>query len=960
MKKIFKVLSILFAFACLFTLASCDSKKPVDNNTGDSGNNDSGNNDSGNNDSGNNDSGNNDSGNNGSTDSNKLDYVVEVKSINGKPIKDCAVIFKQDGKTVKQGTTGKDGTITYNLDKNIYNVSVIPAEGYSINSISSNKTDLLGSKIEVVCDAELISSDAPAGTVYTQGDIMYDFTLENTKGDKFNLATLLETKKAVILNFWYADCYWCNQEFPFMQEAYSSSYKLADATTRKYSEDIAILAVNPGIDDNATINNIKSQYGITFDMVLSDKDFASYFSVTAFPTTVIIDRYGLVAEIEGGAITSALKWTDSFDTYISDEYVPKWDGTTGEDGSVVERPKPTIKWPEAGVLESVACGTNKDGSKFEVTFRPEDNKEDAEYSWPWIVSEDGKSIIPSNELIDGSFSMLYFDVTLKENQTLVFDYLCSTEEYDVLYVIVNNSIATSISGISPNKEWEKSYAYTAIENDEYEFCLCYMKDGSTSTGDDKIYINNMRIVDSSDIDKETYIFRECATGNINIVNDTYAKYVTVVYNEEDGYYHVGTKTGPLLLADLISGTNWNGDSLYEMSIEENIVVDGVNYHNLIETYASYANNSSIGYTPVTEELAQALKVITKAYGSAAAASNANQWLELCVYYSAYGTGGKELANPIVGLAPFAAYQFNEYNEASATFDRVIVPRGYVFEFTPTTSGVYKFYSKGELKTDFWLFDSEMNLIAEANNELRSQFIFAYGGGKDPNFVSYNYYEAGTTYYVRACFYDIYEFSTITIAYEYVTETTEILNVVSSGYFTSSDDEMSDIITGGIDVELGADGLYHVTKGAKEDNSLIYCDLTVFTSIFSQSIMEMLELSENPDTPNSQRAFDFRYDELGNPLFNADGNWIDENGNVLVDENGNPISAANGDATAGVRAYIDAYMVKDETSELYGMVVVDEAFAGILQSLMDKYTFAGVDKSWTKLCYYFMYLGPVQE
>ena len=29
---------------------------------------------------------------------------------------------------------------------------------------------------------------------------------------------------------------------------------------------------------------------------------------------------------------------------------------------------------------------------------------------------------------------------------------------------------------------------------------------------------------------------------------------------------------------------------------------------------------------------------------------------------------------------------------------------------------------------------------------------------------------------------------------------------------------------------------------------------------------------------------------------------------------------------------------------------------ILQKLMDKYTFAGVDQSWLKLCYYYDYLG----
>ena len=39
------------------------------------------------------------------------------------------------------------------------------------------------------------------------------------------------------------------------------------------------------------------------------------------------------------------------------------------------------------------------------------------------------------------------------------------------------------------------------------------------------------------------------------------------------------------------------------------------------------------------------------------------------------------------------------------------------------------------------------------------------------------------------------------------------------------------------------------------------------------------------------------------------------------------------------------------------VVVTEELAEILQMLMDKYTFENVDHSWTKLCYYYDYLGP---
>ena len=48
---------------------------------------------------------------------------------------------------------------------------------------------------------------------------------------------------------------------------------------------------------------------------------------------------------------------------------------------------------------------------------------------------------------------------------------------------------------------------------------------------------------------------------------------------------------------------------------------------------------------------------------------------------------------------------------------------------------------------------------------------------------------------------------------------------------------------------------------------------------------------------------------------------------------------------------------EEGDERIGCVIVTEELANILQLLMDKYTFAGVDNSWTKLCYYHEYFGP---
>ena len=80
-----------------------------------------------------------------------------------------------------------------------------------------------------------------------------------------------------------------------------------------------------------------------------------------------------------------------------------------------------------------------------------------------------------------------------------------------------------------------------------------------------------------------------------------------------------------------------------------------------------------------------------------------------------------------------------------------------------------------------------------------------------------------------------------------------------------------------------------------------------------------------------------------------------------------------DMTDAMRAYIEKMLTSETdktalpaevaaelTPEAYGCVLVDSELAAILQILMDTNTFAGVKNSWTKLCYYYEYYGPVAE
>ena len=63
-----------------------------------------------------------------------------------------------------------------------------------------------------------------------------------------------------------------------------------------------------------------------------------------------------------------------------------------------------------------------------------------------------------------------------------------------------------------------------------------------------------------------------------------------------------------------------------------------------------------------------------------------------------------------------------------------------------------------------------------------------------------------------------------------------------------------------------------------------------------------------------------------------------------------------DYTEEMKTYLDD-IITSGSEELKGCVPVTERLAELLQLLLDKYTFENVDNSWTKICYYYQYLGP---
>ena len=948
----------------------------------------------------------------GDDDTKKNNYTIQVVDKNtGKPIPDVSVFIQEDedysGTMYARGKTDANGIVTLACEakyaKYIY-VEGLP-KGYVYDDFYP--LGATGVKIEVGT-ALIPNTGSLANKALALGDVMYDFELTTVGGETVKLSELFASgKKAVMLNFWYTTCTYCIEEFPYIQSAYE-----------QYKDDIEIIGINAFPTDNEKkINTFLSDFAkpgyyteegceLTFPMAVDTLSIQDAFGFTVNPCTVIIDRYGVISMIQVGGVMGERYFTNALAHYTADNYEQELYASIYDLSPMI---KPDIEMsPESEIKDAVVSGDAN------ISFRPETEGEDAEYAWPFIVvDKDGEACIGSTNMdIDSSYAILYVDVELKAGQGIMFDYFASTERInDVLYVLVDGRDIYTISGRPLENEdgsyaqdpWQACCPWVATEDGIYEVAFCYVKDESDKEGEDRVYLDNFRVVDEKDVSVETYIPRYAATDLQT--DNTYANYVDIVLNEKDGYYHVGTEDGPILLAGLIGVNTQFYNKLPEeerttvtikLTSDGEFIMNGKDVYSAFIMYCNYASNARLyGHCPVTPELRTYLEEYVRQNDFI---TDENTWLQLCSYYSAYGTD-EQLEDPIKGLATFSAYDtlVTQPGEAgfknSVTYTQIIMPRGFLYKFVPTESGVYRITSKSSQEVDGWVFTGNFQEWVAQNGGDRILYIDSTMGANerycpelliDPdgdgvyerdfkNVSMVGYFEAGVEYYIDIAYYDVYAAGTFTFDVKYVAESFDVFVEASPGVFTY-EEGVGDIIAGGIDVKICEDkndpryGYYCHLLPNGELGSIVYADFHFTTNIFStQSIKALIE----------EGAFNMKMTAIDREAYVYFKNYYEKDGIAALEKLWGDEFEANWeiyqmddiidgiyhghgpDYTEKMRAYLDKLDDgTDGTSsdivhpERQGCVPVDAELAVMLQALMDKFTFAGVDHSWTKLCYYY--------
>ena len=140
------------------------------------------------------------------------------------------------------------------------------------------------------------------------GSVMPNVLLKDLAGETYTLYDLLAEKKMVMLNFWFIDCPYCVMEFPHLQQVYE-----------QYQETVEVFAINP-YDNRVAVRQFQADMGLTFPILQDDAALSKGFGITGYPTSVVIDRNGVVCLILPGAATDPETFAVMFDFFTAEDY----------------------------------------------------------------------------------------------------------------------------------------------------------------------------------------------------------------------------------------------------------------------------------------------------------------------------------------------------------------------------------------------------------------------------------------------------------------------------------------------------------------------------------------------------------------------------------------------------------------------------------------------------------------
>lgn len=239
-----------------------------------------------------------------------MTYTIEITTGSGMALEGIGIYIYTDetlGELVWFAKTDDKGVVTFTDAASDSYVAVLDGvpEGYPVE----DQYPLTGETTKIVLGNEIVEVDDLDGITLNLGDMIIDYTFTAVDGTQYRISDLLQEKNAVVLNFWYLECAPCKMEFPYLQEAYE-----------KHSDKVEVLALNPVNTDEEEVAQFQEEQELTFPMAVCDPKWQEVMQITAYPTTVVIDRFGNIALIHKGSVPETAIFDRIFSYYGADEY----------------------------------------------------------------------------------------------------------------------------------------------------------------------------------------------------------------------------------------------------------------------------------------------------------------------------------------------------------------------------------------------------------------------------------------------------------------------------------------------------------------------------------------------------------------------------------------------------------------------------------------------------------------
>ncbi len=896
-------------------------------------------------------------------------YKLSVVTAGGMAMKNVTVSLKDGGTVISSKVTNEEGIVNIRvpvLKEYAIEFTDLPT-GYTVVGDAVTSSD--GGEQTITVTSSVITESMPKNYRYKMDDIMYDFSVTTSDGKTFKLSDILKEKKFVFINFWATWCTPCKAEFEDMEMAYE-----------KYKDDVAIIALSTS-DTLTQVVNFKAGYSpqLTFDMAVDEDNIYSAFSEyaqNAVPTSIFVDQYGKICNYIRGRGTEAL-FNQEFARYTADDYVQK-----AYDPNADETPIETVDKPDVEMDSSEAIVKAIHQNGFTGTYSAEEDGT----TWPWVLKDGALSA--GNLKHRNTTAIVYFEFTLQEGEFLTFDYKANTEDVgnaDIFSAYIDGSWMLDFDRVTDG--WKTCSLYTPLAesldsndaNKTHTLMLIYTKDSSDSwlQGEEFVSIKNMRSVKTSELTGDVNVFREAAW-NYNEETKQWQNYVTPVYNETDGYYHVGSANGPYLLMNICSGTRYSNLSISEYSGNGYFKLAALNsfvpyisngmsklpadyqdsYLEDGKGYAWFGVNSALSnYVLVDRLLKDTIDTMAKQFAKTkyngnylANYYNENVWLEFCRYYDHYVGEDMGKLNPLAGICNKEAIEISDIGidqPIHAVIDRVLVPRGITYRFDCTRSGAYRIWSD----------------LSE--NKKFGSFVFIEGNGEKDSmdapedFEIYFTFEEGKSYYISVALGSPSDLGEMDFYVEFVNESHDQLYYAALGGYTwlldkndnpVRDDDGNIILVllreSDVHAQKGDDGYYHQMLNYGKENETLDSGATSYMWI------DMLGVGNVFDYSLKEMAQGYYFDDNGNKV--TIGFEELSNGKIrffdFSRESGEEFDGYRKDYTETILAYA-AQAERESADEPEGMVKANEELVKLLTLALSRIDHDSEDNWLVFACFY---------